>query len=343
MKLNLEGRKKLRKNVKELLDTIPKTKKIQLPKEVLEQLLFETVVDETNNKSYKIPAWSGKFLRKLDLSQIDFSDVEWHINTVSLGARSKIERIFDDYEMFGPTHEGPLRKDFIIDYSHTNAQISFSGRDCLWINNCNFRGTRIDTGDGSFRDIDISNSDLSDTNFSLEGNLEDMGWIHDSNFENCNLHNAELPMEMFVSGGSVPSVINCNFKNSGLKIAYKGSYMLIKGETLKTLAQANLANNWIGCYLNGKLIEPPRTKEQIESEKQRILGEYAAYQAATISGILGEIRNQASDSQAPSDNPRVVGPFISPLPQEQTKTKKVQSGPYIAPLPNPNNRSGRKK
>ena len=43
-KLSFEGREKLRKNVEELLKTIPDNKKIQLPNEILEQLLFEEVI-----------------------------------------------------------------------------------------------------------------------------------------------------------------------------------------------------------------------------------------------------------------------------------------------------------
>jgi len=339
MNLNLEGRKKLREEVKGLLDTIPRKKKIQLPKEVLEQILFETVFDASDNKSYKIPAWSGKFLRKLDLSQIDFSDVEWHIDSIGIGARPKIERIFDDPELFGPNHEGPLRKDFVIDYSRTNALINFTGRNCLWISNCNFRGTKVDTGDGKFDDIDISNSDLSDSNLLLEGDLEEIGaQIHDSSFENCNLGQAKLSMETFVYGGTEPSIKNCNFRNSGLQISYKGSEMSIDGETLKALAQTNLSNNWIGCYLNGRLIEPPKSEEKIEYEKQIILGEYAAYEAATISGVLEQIRGQVSNSEAPSHNSGELGPFLSPLPQKP-KNKPESSGPYMAKLPG----TGRKK
>ena len=53
--------------------------KIKLDKDILEDLLFDTVKIKRKDISYtvKLPVWSGRFLEALDLSEVDFSDVSW--------------------------------------------------------------------------------------------------------------------------------------------------------------------------------------------------------------------------------------------------------------------------
>lgn len=78
MKLSEKERKELRNNIKEILKNSPKDKKVTIGKEILEQLLFEEVViNEKENIILKLPVWSGEFLKQIDLSQIDFSNVSW--------------------------------------------------------------------------------------------------------------------------------------------------------------------------------------------------------------------------------------------------------------------------
>lgn len=78
MGLNIYQRDKLRKSIEEILKHSPNTKKVSIKKEVLEQLLFEEVVlNEKENIVIKLPVWSGEFLEKIDLSEVDFTNVSW--------------------------------------------------------------------------------------------------------------------------------------------------------------------------------------------------------------------------------------------------------------------------
>ena len=72
MKLNLEGRKELRKYVEEFLAKVPEGKRVKINDDVLQTLLFETIIIPYNEDKVKIPVWSGSFLRKIDLSKVSF-------------------------------------------------------------------------------------------------------------------------------------------------------------------------------------------------------------------------------------------------------------------------------
>ena len=56
-----------------------------------------------------------------------------------------------------------------------------------------------------------------------------------------------------------------------------------------------LENNWVGCYLNGKLIKSPDEKKQ-SAEATR--GEYEQYKSQEFANILGSIAEQM-DSTGP--------------------------------------------
>ena len=78
MKLNKQGREELRKKIEEQLQNVPEGQRVHLDKELLEELLFETITYNKNtNEKLKLPVWSGDFLRKIDLSEVSFEDVAW--------------------------------------------------------------------------------------------------------------------------------------------------------------------------------------------------------------------------------------------------------------------------
>ena len=86
MKLNVESKNKLRAKIVEELKGVPADKKIKLDKDLLEFLLFDeleyTVIQEIDKPvtlKPRIPIWSGEFLRHIDLSEVDFSNVAWSI------------------------------------------------------------------------------------------------------------------------------------------------------------------------------------------------------------------------------------------------------------------------
>ena len=75
MRLTNDQKTDLRYKIKRLLESDEVKERIKIDKELLEQLIF----DEGNYKGAhcKVVAWSGSFLSKIDLSEIDFDNVLW--------------------------------------------------------------------------------------------------------------------------------------------------------------------------------------------------------------------------------------------------------------------------
>ena len=248
-KLSLEGREKLRKNVEELLKTIPDNKKIQLPNETLEQLLFEEViVNKKDNIRVKFPVWSGKFLRKLDLSRVDFKNVTWDAlsfifsnesyqnpNNLLLAELYEVflsyppQPIYDNLEEFNDRLKNikSLKRlsGKIVDYSYTNVSINLSdsfeqrynARRNGSIEGCDFRGCDVYFSKMP-RKLDISNCNFANSSINLP---ETVGYsqIRSSNFENCNLSNSKIDITTMVNG-----LTECNFNNTGATIIFDEEY-----------------------------------------------------------------------------------------------------------------------
>ena len=131
MKLNLEGRKKIRKIIEEKLRGYTQNKPLPCDKKLkelidLEELLFEKYELE-DGRTIKIPVWSGEFLQKLDLSEISFENVLWDVNQ------------YGDY----------LNKDIPVVSSvnliNTNANIHLERPQTSFniMSHCNFEGTDL--------------------------------------------------------------------------------------------------------------------------------------------------------------------------------------------------------
>lgn len=181
MKLNKESKDELRKSVEVLLNATPSNKKIQLPKETLDLLLFDTYIcNREKGIKIKLPVWSGEFLQKLDLSQVDFEDVSWCLIAEVFG--NKTQHFFEQDENNILDNEfknqvkkisfSPVKSDYLVDYSNTNAKIDFSKSfdfkyyDYLQIFNCDF-----------------SNVNLSNNNFNNLGSVH----CYRCSFRNTNI------------------------------------------------------------------------------------------------------------------------------------------------------------
>ena len=80
MKLSTKSKDELRNLIEESVTNIPEDLKLQLDSKILEDLLFETItIDKEKGIILKLPVWSGNFLKKIDLSQVDFTNVSWAI------------------------------------------------------------------------------------------------------------------------------------------------------------------------------------------------------------------------------------------------------------------------
>lgn len=171
---NAELNWKKRKEVEKLLEEVPEGKRIKLDKDQLEDLLFEKIyiagryLNHGKKTLIKFPVWSGPFLRKLDLSEVDFSDVAWGL----YGKNNYLRKLHGFNEKDEPTNipHYEIRDDstasdmiitledenlknavenntYAVDYSYTNAKIdlskSFEAKNCygnITVKDCNFEG-----------------------------------------------------------------------------------------------------------------------------------------------------------------------------------------------------------
>ena len=117
-----ESKNKVRGLIISELEQVEDGERIFLPVDLMESLIF---------KKYpiKIPIWTGPFLRKIDLSKVDFTDTCYRGKA---GSIIKVDK------------EGNSTKSMGIDLSYTNAKIDFSvnpfERNDVIIDSCNFEG-----------------------------------------------------------------------------------------------------------------------------------------------------------------------------------------------------------
>lgn len=235
--------KKLREEAIAVLKEVPDGIRINLKKDQLEKMIFDKVViDAQKNIYYKVPVWTGPFLSKLDLSEVDFENVSWSINEKPNAG--DIQRIKEEIEeikngevepnetpgySLGFVNEGLMHKDF----SNTNANIDFSKSfeakyfNIIIIKDANLSNVDLSNNSFDINYLDISFSDLSNThiNISKARNL----FIMTSNLENVNLSYLTLeagfmPEDLALHSGETDYrkkeiwFQGCNFCNTDLNI-----------------------------------------------------------------------------------------------------------------------------
>ena len=227
----LEERKKSRKELEEKLKEVPEGERIHIEKEKLDSLIFEQYLIEDENIMCKFPIWTGDFLTKLDLSELDFADVCWSIHGNPMFDTLFYEEL-KEYDMLSSNENN---------FSNTNARIDLSQSiearyyNTLYIVGCNFEN------------VDLSFNDLSQVN------------------DGC--------------------ILNCNLKNTGLRIEYSNSYEEwnaienYRGETSKEELAVSLASGRLdGCYINNIQID----STQIQSPLQYLEQLASAYNSGDI-------------------------------------------------------------
>ena len=252
MKLNYEGRQKLRKEVEARLSLVPEGERIKLPKEILEQLLFEvdTVNLEPPLETYKVKylVWSGEFLRKVDLSEVSFDDVSWFVG--------RGEGYGDDKQKHKGYYQYGVKK---INLSGTNAKIDLLKSvecgclteekpeywlACFIMDNCNLSG--VDLSNNTFNlayyeHLQIENCDLDDTGINfcytpIEGYEHKTKYLKlaNSNFRNTNF--ADFNFRRYYEKKHEWEIMNCDFYNTRLKINFvSGNKVSVPDEVLDFL------------------------------------------------------------------------------------------------------------
>lgn len=301
MKLNKQGREELRKKIEEQLQNIPEGQRVHLDKELLEELLFETITYNKNtNEKLKLPVWSGDFLRKIDLSEVSFEDVAWSlIVEKTWDYAEEAYKEFMDEETYDNMAETlpTLNHDDKVNYSYTNANIDFSksfeykkiGRIRLLF--CNFSGIDLSKNDMS-KTKSIYNCDLADTKISLlpemfadKKDVEFGGTC----LKNIDLSNFSCDAIDMISETS-PFHFDCDFTNTGLNVSVNPNFNE-QEESYEKEELRYMISNLSGCYVNGKLIHSLEERQAIVQEKK---AEYEKMKEDLINSTLGSIEQQTS-------------------------------------------------
>ena len=216
---------KLKEKIEVLAENIPDGMMIHLKKDVLEKLLFtEVIYNKATGDMLKLPTWSGKFLRKIDLSEVSFEDVAWSLLVPSyddvrndLLDKDIFDRLMSDY--YAP-------HDYVVDYSMTNANIDFS--------------TSFEAKNNGF--IDIVNCDFSCCDLS-KNDMTKFRYASDSKF---NFSNLILPDSDF-------NMYYCDLRGLNLSKFTEDAYGLISDDTKARFKNCDLRSTNISVLSSDDL------------------------------------------------------------------------------------------
>lgn len=325
MKLNQNGRNELRKEVSKILKDMPDNQKFKLPKETLEMLLFETVTLNKEKKiQAKLPVWSGDFLRKLDLSEVDFSNVSWKIldeyTNLTLDTFSstpinetknknlKIDK--QGLEKIYSINKSLFGIDYHINYNMTNAKIDLTKshetltESKIDISACYFSGvTFINQDYSKIQSIHIHDSDISNSNFEL--NHAKNTKIAKSNLSGIDLSSLTINGIEYITKINT-NMSGCNLANTGIRISlnpFDYKKQISKSDdffqkTYNEKLKECMNTLWIGCYLNFKLI---KSKQKLEENKKKIQEKYIIQKQEELEKIEDMIYSQVDKSSIESN------------------------------------------
>ena len=233
MELSKEIKDKIRIDyAKKILDYISYGRlrilgKIKMPKEDLEDLLFDIITFKGDKKTYviKLPVWSGPFLEAIDLSEVDFSDVSWNllgrdvydpfINALTEYYNKRVEylacikKIHDSFISFRAKFIDSLKLSdnmpFLISFCNTNAQIdlsqSFEAKHFGYIgfSSCDFHDFNfIDFSQYSvlpeIKFYEVISSNLSGSNITFDKSL----FAKSSNLDGIDLSSKKIEASAFL-------------------------------------------------------------------------------------------------------------------------------------------------
>lgn len=165
MKLNYNDRHNLRDYLLKTLESVPEGERVSLPNDLLDQLIFERAKGY-DGLLYKVPVWTGSFLKKLDLSNISFEKVLWNRTSECLDelfssdVQRRLELSYNIHDYRSCLYD--------IDFSGTNVRInSFSNLSTCGMRNCNLEG--VDLSNSNFTIDDGNDFNVFNVNFSKTG------------------------------------------------------------------------------------------------------------------------------------------------------------------------------
>lgn len=302
--MNLNEKQKIqvfREKTVELLNGVPEGKRMHIDKNMLEKLLFDEIVYNKNTgETLKLPVWSGDFLRKIDLSEVDFEDVSWSLiveYSYDCPEDKFIEYMDDEtYDEIGrvlPT----LDDDEKINYSNTNAKIDFKksfeykkiGQARILF--CDF--SNVDLSNNTFTDerIFAANSNFANTKLNIDYTSKNEKKHIQMYF--CDLTNIDLTnmsMDLFKYMYDQENIANCILTNTGVNFKFdinsdhadlRMEERINTGIWKEDLCYT-LSKEIEGCYINGKRV---LSKEEVKNIRKTKLEEYKQYKQSLTSSF----------------------------------------------------------
>ena len=302
MKLNVESKNKLRTRIVKELKGVPAAKKIKLDKDLLEFLLFDELEYTVNNGKEtttlkpRIPVWSGEFLRHIDLSEVDFTNVTWSI--LGYDDSLKIESVFPKEVLQKVEEKRVQLKDrtYLVNYSCANANIDLSrsfeaiNGHSIDIRKCNFAG--IDFSNQSFNEINeliVIESDISGTKLGIPHDISLVAYK--SSLCGLDLSDREIDGWEYLGceGMSPYFLTGCKLCGTHINVVLR----FIKGDPeIKTWAKPlpeAMRTSLINCYINGVLVKSPA---RLASEKKSLQEQYQRMESQELDTVLTSIQKQ---------------------------------------------------
>lgn len=261
LKLSEKQKNELRKMIEKELENVPDGMRKKLPKDMLEELIFRSdvkidgefacndlflvedslVEGEANNVETKIndilckckfPVWTGKFLSKLDLSELSFEGVVWSLDDIYLFLRvfpgsvritdnflnKFMRKICDFYFLTSDKDEFIVSNGVNWDDEHKKA---------FFIGDINFANTNAN--------IKFDNA------FSI---YNPKSGLEEINLRYCNFSGTDLSHSGF---DNVDTARSCDFTDCGLNI--------VLDDTRNNLRESLRTCQIDGCYINGRLVD----------------------------------------------------------------------------------------
>ena len=246
--------KKAREKYKKLISETKYKKRLHIDKKILEDLLFETkeMYPSSKNEIYKIKylVWSGPFLSKIDLSEINFDNVEWNVD-YDVNNYEELDEI-NNKRKYHNVNIYYLNNIHKIDLSYTNAKIDFNKSiesiidKKIVLRYCNFEGTNLSNNE--LNECNIENSNLSNTGIRINDEIWSQLDKYDTNkffyIQRTNLSNNKFNNTHLIGKyGFNNHIYKCNLDNTGLNI------FVDENETIDEVIKDNSIE---GCLINGK-------------------------------------------------------------------------------------------
>lgn len=258
MILNKEGRKEIREYMEKELGKVETDIPIKFDKELIESLLFETI------DGVKYPAWTGDFLRKIDLSEICFN-----------GVCFDAERIKSLYKAYGINY----LMTFV--FSYTNAKIDFTKISGQNISYCCFKGMNLlDSNISTI--VEMSYCDFTDSKIKFTYGSETFKPV----LEKCNFTNCDMSKCCF----DYNTLKNNIFQNTNLKVTMDEE----DREEMRKIGIMIKNGVLDGCYVNGTYILP-KDRRKVHSRNKN--SEYCIFKEDIKRKIRNQINDQVSEQR----------------------------------------------